>query len=121
MNNIILLIITIFFTSLGQVLIKYGTLDSPNMIETLGDKLIYYFTNVYILFGLFVYIISAVLWIFVLSKLPLSIAYPMVSLGYVVVFIFSIFLFNEAINIYKVMGLLFIIMGVIILSQGAKS
>lgn len=57
------------------------------------------------------------LWIKVLTKSDLSYAYPMVSLGYVLVALLSKFLFNEPFTVNKVIGVVMIISGVFILNR----
>ena len=52
-----------------------------------------------------------------LSKLELSKAYPLVSLGYVFTLILGYFLLHESINNYKVFGIFFIILGVILIAK----
>nr|WP_306220371.1 EamA family transporter [Cohnella sp. WQ 127256] len=76
-----------------------------------------YFTNVSVLLGLCLYALSSVTWIFAVAKVDLSKAYPMVAVGYVLVFICSYFLFNEPISTIKIAGLITIVAGVIMISQ----
>jgi multidrug transporter EmrE-like cation transporter len=54
-----------------------------------------------------------------ISKLELSQAYPFMSLNFVAVISFSVILFGENLNIYKITGLALIIVGVFIVSRGA--
>ncbi|WP_256759000.1 SMR family transporter [Cohnella sp. WQ 127256] len=97
--------------------IKWGTLGVTQ--EGLGAKelLMKYFTNVSVLLGLCLYALSSVTWIFAVAKVDLSKAYPMVAVGYVLVFICSYFLFNEPISTIKIAGLITIVAGVIMISQ----
>ncbi|MCP3776527.1 EamA family transporter [Paenibacillus sp. MZ04-78.2] len=104
--------------AVGQVLMKLGTNKVPlTSAEPLLRKLIMMFTQPYILGGLTCYALSAVLWIFALSRMQLSLAYPMVAAGYVIVFIISVLLFKEAITIQKVGGMMLIMAGVIVLAK----
>ncbi|MBC2425350.1 SMR family transporter, partial [Clostridium beijerinckii] len=63
------------------------------------------------------YGLSFLLWIKVLSKVELSYAYPMVSLGYVLVMLFSYFIFKENITPLRILGIAFIILGVILVAR----
>ncbi len=54
-----------------------------------------------------------------MTKLELSFAYPFMSAAFVLVFLFSVFLFQEAVNWQKIVGLAFIVLGIIISSRGA--
>jgi multidrug transporter EmrE-like cation transporter len=70
--------------------------------------------------GLSCYAVSVVLWLGALSRVPVSVAYPMLSAGYVVNALAAAFLFDEALSVPKVMGILLIIAGVIVLARAAQ-
>lgn len=106
----ILIVSSIFLGALAQVLMKIGT-------SKIQLNLFNIFTNSYIIAGLSFYAISAVLWIFAISKVQLSIAYPMVSLGYIIVFVLSYFILGETISLLRVFGLFTIITGVLIVAK----
>ena len=53
-----------------------------------------------------------------LSKLDISFAYPFTSLGYVIVLISSYFLFGEPVNMYKIVGTVLVVAGLIVSSLG---
>lgn len=67
--------------------------------------------------GIISYGVSFLLWIKVLSKVELSYAYPMVSLGYVLVMIFSYFFFKENVTPIRILGVAFIMIGVILVAR----
>ena len=73
-------------------------------------------TQPFILAGIFCYIASMGIWLAVLSRLPVSVAYPMLSLGYVVTAIFGFFLFGEQLGWLKILAILIIILGVVLLT-----
>jgi|SRR3990167_10234573 len=95
---------------LGQFLLKKGVIAST-LVPSIGSFLKTVFSPIVFL-GFVVYGISAILWLFVLQKFPLSVAYPALSLTYVVVVILSVFLLKEPINSFKIAGMLLIILGV---------
>ena len=68
--------------------------------------------------GIILYAISALFWFVVLSRTSLSVAYPMVAAGYVVVVLYSKYVFNEQVKMVAWVGLVFIVVGVIITAQG---
>ena len=70
-----------------------------------------------IVLGLFLYGVSTILWIMALKKVELSYAYPMVSLGYVFVFIASYFMFNESINGLRMGGAVLIMAGIVLVAK----
>src|SRR5262249_51981722 len=73
--------------------------------------------NPYIMLGLTCYAISVVIWIGVLSRTPVSIAYPLVSLGYVINAIAAYFLFAEPLTTSKMSGIFFILLGVYLIAR----
>jgi multidrug transporter EmrE-like cation transporter len=62
--------------------------------------------------GLVCYAISVVVWIFALSRVDVSVAYPMLSVGYVVNAIAAWMLFGENLNAARLAGIGVIIVGV---------
>ena len=66
--------------------------------------------------GFACYGISLFTWIATLSRLPVSVAYPLVSIGYVVNALAAWWLFGESLTMQKLIGVGFIIIGVILVS-----
>jgi multidrug transporter EmrE-like cation transporter len=66
----------------------------------------------YILGGMACYAVSLVVWIMALSRVPVSVAYPMLSIGYVVNAVVAYFWFGEALASQKLLGIGFIVIGV---------
>lgn len=119
MNMLGLILTSVFLGAMGQVLVKLGatnlTLDFSS--KYILSSILSILKNVPVMCGIISYGISFLLWIKVLSKVELSYAYPMVSLGYVIVMIFSYFLFKENISLLRVIGVIFIIIGVVLISR----
>ncbi|BFH64990.1 MULTISPECIES: EamA family transporter [Paenibacillus] len=108
MNTIIsyvLLLLNIILLVCGQILFKLGLQSSG------GLHWIKMLSSVHIWSGLFLYGLATLLWFAVLSRLPLSVAYPLQSLAYVLALIPAVFLFHETINATKVIGVAVIIVG----------
>jgi multidrug transporter EmrE-like cation transporter len=53
-----------------------------------------------------------------MTKFELSYAYPFMGLTFVLVFLFGVFFMGESFNIYKLIGLSFIVLGIILASKG---
>ena len=70
-----------------------------------------------ILLGLTFYAVSVVVWILALTRVQVSIAYPMLSLGYVVTAFAAWWLFGEALTAQKLVGIAVIIVGVVIVAR----
>ncbi|MDH4121423.1 MAG: EamA family transporter [Deltaproteobacteria bacterium] len=62
--------------------------------------------------------LASLCWMMVLTKFQLSYAYPFMSASFILVLFLSMFLFHESLNFHKLIGLSFIIIGLIISSKG---
>jgi multidrug transporter EmrE-like cation transporter len=71
----------------------------------------------YVLIGILCFGVSSIFWLVVLSRIDLSMAYPMVSIGYVVVAIFSYFVFKENVSLLRWTGIITICLGVFLISR----
>ncbi len=69
-------------------------------------------TQPYLLGGIGCYGLSLVVWIMALSRVPVSVAYPMVALGYVINAIGAWLWLGESLGMQKLLGIGFIILGV---------
>jgi multidrug transporter EmrE-like cation transporter len=67
--------------------------------------------------GFFCYGLSIVVWILALSRIDVSIAYPMLSIGYIVNALAAWALLGETLNTHRVVGIGVIIIGVVILTR----
>jgi multidrug transporter EmrE-like cation transporter len=70
-----------------------------------------------ILAGIFCYAVSLVVWILALSKTPVSIAYPMVSLGFALNALLAWWLLGEAVTPMRMAGIGVIIAGVFLVAR----
>lgn len=114
-----LILISVFLGAMGQVLVKYGAvnLELNFTIKYLIPSIFNILKNMPVMLGIISYGLSFLLWIKVLSKVELSYAYPMVSLGYVITMMFSYFVFKENISFIRILGVVFIILGVVLVSR----
>jgi len=106
----------------AQLLLKAGTRSlgvigagggAAGMLQTaLGVG-----TQPYILAGLSCYVLSVGIWIVALSRVEVSIAYPMLSIGYVVNAFAAWWLFGEALTPMRLLGIGIILLGVVVLSR----
>lgn len=116
-----LLILTgVLLNATAQLLLKAGTNSvgtfsfSTNNLLPVGLKLA---TEPHILGGLTCYVISVVVWIMALSRVEVSLAYPMLSIGYVVNAFAAWWLFGEALTVERLVGIGVIIFGVFLLAR----
>ena len=104
----------------AQILMKAGTnaighFDfSVENILPIGLKLA---TEWHIIVALFCYAVSVVVWMLALSRVPVSIAFPLLSMAYIVTAVAAFYLLGEAMSLTKMIGIGVIIFGVIIISR----
>ncbi len=99
----------------GQTLLKLAIVRSGGMsiLEIGVGGLLRKFIEVpYIVLGFALYGVSAILWLQVLSKLDISVAFPLVSVTYVATLFVGRFLFDEPVNLSRIFGVLLICSGV---------
>ena len=113
-NHIIQLVCFALLLSCGQMLFKYTAASTPQL--TSFSSFFALFLNIWFWISIFLYGSATLLWIYILQQIPLSIAYPFVALGFVVVPLGSWALFNEQINLYYAAGVAFIICGLVIIT-----
>jgi multidrug transporter EmrE-like cation transporter len=104
----------------AQLLLKAGTNSigvfefSRDNILPVGWKLAF---EPHIVGGIGCYVISVVVWILALSRVEVSIAYPMLSVGYVVNALAAWYLFGEAVTPMRIVGIGVIIVGVYMVAR----
>jgi drug/metabolite transporter (DMT)-like permease len=110
----------VLLNAAAQLLLKGGTnrlgvitLDADNWASTLARMA----QEGYFVAGVALYGISLIVWIIGLSRVPVSIAYPMLSLGYIVNAIAAHYLFGEAVTAQRWLGIGFIVLGVYLVAR----
>ena len=115
-----LLMLGVFLNAIAQLLLKAGTNAvgqfefSAGNIVPVGMKLA---LEPHIMGGIACYVVSVVIWIMGLSRVEVSIAYPMVSVGYVLNAVAAWYLFGEALSVTRLVGIGIIIIGVYIVAR----
>ena len=115
----LILIAGIFSNSVASFLLKLGVSSIDN--KSLSGLVFSYLTNVYFVFGGVLYLLAFLLYILALKSFPLNIAHPVLTAGAIgTVSLLSILFLGESFGWKNVIGLIFIISGVIILSKGSQ-
>ncbi|RKU17580.1 hypothetical protein C6501_03830 [Candidatus Poribacteria bacterium] len=119
MKDYILLFFNVLLTVMGQILLKQGVskVGVINFRE-LVPKLTQVILNPYVIGGISIYGFTTFVWLVILSRVKLSIAYPMLSLGYVLTIPFSWLFFKESIPKVRIIGAIVICIGVYLVAQG---
>ena len=111
--------LTIIFTVLGQIILKWRINDlnwKINHVDFFSLVISFFkiLIDPFILTGFISAFIASIFWILAMTKFEITYAYPFMSLAPALVFILGIFFLQENFTIGKVIGLIFIIIGIII-------
>jgi drug/metabolite transporter (DMT)-like permease len=119
---IALLITSIVLGASGQLMFKGASRSLPPFSELgVGKLLLTMFTTPLILCGFACFFISSLLWIVAIKHVPLSVAYPMVALSYVIIFTGSALLYGEAISWRHWGGAGLIVSGIFLIASGMRN
>jgi len=120
MFKYLIILLSTSMSAFAQYFLKVGV-GRTNLLDSFKNHNLFYtlkivFTDFYIIIGFSLYFLSAVFWLFVLSKFNLSKAYPFASLGYVFTLMIGFYFLNEPVNLMSVLAIILIISGVFVLS-----
>lgn len=115
-----LVMLGVLLNAAAQLLLKAGTnrigefaFTLDNLVPVAGRAI----ASPPILAGLACYGVSVVVWIMALSRVPVSVAYPMLSVGYIVNAFAAWWLFGESLGAQKLVGIGFIVVGVFLVAR----
>ena len=112
---------TILFTVYGQIILKWRVSLVGDMPLDFFDKILFLLSiaiNPWIISSLICAFLAFLCWMAAMTKFDLSYAYPFMSLSFVLVLISSVLLFNEPLSVFKVIGMILIMAGIVVGSQG---
>ena len=117
-----LILTGVLLNAAAQLLLKAGT-NSIGPFEFAAGNIVPVGTRLalqpYILGGIACYVVSLVVWIMGLSRVEVSVAYPMLSIGYLVNALAAWYLFGESLSALRMTGIGFIIVGVFLVARSA--
>ncbi|MBI5700315.1 EamA family transporter [Candidatus Saganbacteria bacterium] len=118
MINILIVLCSILLAVSGQVLMKQGMNNFGTFpIKELIYKIIPMFSSPWVISGFVLFGVSSIFWLAVLSRMELSLVYPMVSIAYVLVALISMFVFKENVSMIRWTGIAVICVGVFLISR----
>lgn len=121
-KSMVLILVAVLLGVVGQLLLKMGitqvgTLAFGSDLAGLIQLGLRVFGNLKVLGGFAVYGLSSLFWIVVLSKVDLSLAYPMLALNYVLVPLTAWLFLGEQVPTLRWLGAGVVIIGVVIISR----
>ncbi|MEE9356695.1 MAG: EamA family transporter [Methylococcaceae bacterium] len=111
---------TVAFTVYGQLVLKWRIDQYGELPSTSIKKLVFLgklFLDPFLVSGLASAFIASLFWMAAMTKFDVSYAYPFMSAAFVLVLIFSAVFFKEPITMQKIVGLSFIVVGIVITSR----
>jgi multidrug transporter EmrE-like cation transporter len=115
-----LILTAVFLGAAAQLLLKAGTnavgafaFDAPG-IASAGMRLA---VEPRVLAGVAAYAVSLIAWVLALSRVPVSVAYPMVSLGYVLTVLAAWWWLGESVTPQRLVGVGLIVLGVLLVAR----
>ncbi|MFA6078491.1 MAG: EamA family transporter [Candidatus Omnitrophota bacterium] len=120
----LLIIMTDIGESVAEILMKKGLIAtgiSSISMDNIREFIVMNASSYFIWAGVFIYILSFLAWIVILSRIELSVAFPIGSTSYIFVPILSIIFLHESVGVLRWVGILFIVAGIHFVSKSAKS
>lgn len=115
-----LILTGVLLNASAQLLLKAGTNAIGRFPFSVSEAVpigLRFAVEPHILAGLACYVVSVVVWIMALSRVEVSVAYPMLSIGYVVNALAAWYLFGEPVTLLRLFGIGIIILGVFIVAR----
>jgi len=115
-----LILLSVILNTIAQIALKAG-MDKVGQFKYCWSNVVPIFTqiacNPYIIGALFIYGFAVVVWMLVLSRVEVSIAYPMISLGYITTALAAYYYFDEPLSVTRIAGIVVIILGVYLVAR----
>jgi drug/metabolite transporter (DMT)-like permease len=116
-----LVLASVLLSSIAQIVLKGGMSSvGVQMAGSEGGGLrmaLAVALNIKVLCGLLIYFASAAVWLFVLARINVGVAYPFVGLGFVMTMLLAWFIRGEIPSVAQVLGTLTICLGVVIMAR----
>lgn len=116
----LLILASVTLSALAQLALKIGTgAATQGRSENVGSELGGLLQSPMVIVGLGLYGIGAMLWLFVLGRAPLSLAYPFVGMGFILTMLAGAFVLGESVGTARIMGTLMIAAGCVLVARSS--
>lgn len=116
----ILILTSVSMSAAAQILLKAGMKD-PGTQQALSqgfiDAILATVGNGFVLSGLFLYGMGAAVWLAVLARVDVSMAYPFVAIGFVLTMCLAVLTLGETVGLLRVVGTLLIAVGAALVAR----
>lgn len=115
-----LALFSVSLSALAQVLLKKAVTVMPLQLSSAVDVtlwLVSLLVNPFLIAGVMLYVASLALWLIVLSRAEVSVAYPMASVGFLITAVIAHYTLGESVTLWRVGGILLICAGMFLVTQ----
>lgn len=112
--------ISVVAMTAAQLLLKKGLLavgQSPQGWNELLRFFMRSYSNIYVISAVVLTIVAALAWIQAVSKTEISYIYPFMALSYLLVAVFSLWMFHENVTLLRMAGILVVCVGVFLVAR----
>ena len=122
LNYIPLILFAVLLNTGAQIALKVGMRTIGYFDFTLNNFIpisIKLIKNPYIMGGMFLYVFSLTAWLLTLSRVEVSYAYPLSSIGYILTALVGYYLLQENLSMVRVSGIAIIMIGVYLVAKSS--
>ena len=118
-----LILLGVLLNAFAQISLKQGMRTighfafSLENVLPIGTRVM---LNPYVIAGLLCYVVSVIVWLLALSRVEVSYAYPLLSVGYIIAAFAGQILFQEALTPVRWAGIAVICLGVFLVTRSAS-
>jgi len=119
---LIYILVSVSMSAIAQITLKVG-MSSEKMKHALSDAvgrfdtLWFIVTDFFVVTGLAIYFLGAMVWLLVLAKIDVSVAYPFVGLGFILTMAAGALFLGEPLGMQRIIGTLLVVAGVTLVAQ----
>ncbi|MGE4430878.1 MAG: hypothetical protein AB7E05_09095 [Sphingobium sp.] len=116
----LLILASVSLSALAQLALKIGTTSAAAArANGIGGEMGGLIQSPMVFVGLGLYGLGALLWLFVLGRAPLSLAYPFVGIGFILTMLAGMLYLHESMSAARIAGTLLIALGCVLVARSA--
>lgn len=118
-SNLFIILASITLSSSAHLFLKKGVM-TLNLIglkseNQLFDTALFVVSSPWIVLGMFMHVGALLIWLWALSRVDITFAYPFLSLGFVLVSLMAYFWIGESLPFERILGMIIITIGIIVI------
>ena len=122
LTTYLFILISVAMSALAQIILKTGMsnlgIGASMAARRWGEAAWQVATNPWVMLGLSMYFLSALVWLMVLARVQVSFAYPFVGIGFILTMLMGWLVMGDAMSMQRVVGTLLIAGGVVLIARG---